>query len=458
MSQLSVLVTSSSASPTKTASLAANYQNRPSSSFGQKEEAQRIESVENKSEKSPEWTPTSEAKTMRTNPTPSGPAQSPFAYAFLLTGCDPEADKPWHLGFLYGIMVAVQVLRDGGSKADFIIMIRMTSPSGNATVTEQQRLPQEEWLRALNMRIMYIPSPDPTSSQQEDFGEAQMNKFHILHLTEYQRILYLDSDVLPLCNLDYIFHLSTEAGKFYLKPNFVMAWTEEPANGGFFMLEPKEGDYEQLQAIIAHQRDRDRHLPYPHFDLTRGWGHRIKGTPDKWWARRRQGRAWNFYAANADQGLLYHWVKYVKKNVFIAQIYRGEWWGTNEKGTLVLEKTAEQPLTNFSCLPKRFDKEKMRYAKHPAFKWMLLKHPPYGDHIHFYSVLKPWVRNESEAPIQDRRHAPSALSYWFHVLRKLNAKLSMGVDFENWKEHTMPMQKNSVNRVFSMTHMKARKL
>jgi alpha-N-acetylglucosamine transferase len=38
-----------------------------------------------------------------------------------------------------------------------------------------------------------------------------LDKFRILGMTEYRRVLFLDGDVVPLVNLDYLFELSDPA-------------------------------------------------------------------------------------------------------------------------------------------------------------------------------------------------------------------------------------------------------
>ena len=44
------------------------------------------------------------------------------------------------------------------------------------------------------------------------FTQAMLDKFQILDLTEYSRVIFLDSDVIPLCNMDYTFEFSEGGG------------------------------------------------------------------------------------------------------------------------------------------------------------------------------------------------------------------------------------------------------
>ena len=103
-----------------------------------------------------------------------------------------------------------------------------------------------------------------------------MEKFRILTLIEYSRVMYLDFDVFPTCNLDYLFELSdplpqssgskSELPSFRLKENVILAWQGEPSSGGLFILKPNLTDYDHIQRIIHEKETRSLDLPYPHWD------------------------------------------------------------------------------------------------------------------------------------------------------------------------------------------------
>ena len=101
-----------------------------------------------------------------------------------------------------------------------------------------------------------------------------LEKFRILKLIEYSRVMYLDYDVLPTCNLDYLFDLSdplpqplgSNSTSFRLKENVILAWQSEPSSGGFFILKPNLTDYDHIQRIIHERETRSLDLPYPHWD------------------------------------------------------------------------------------------------------------------------------------------------------------------------------------------------
>lgn len=216
---------------------------------------------------------------------PNHISRSKFAYTFVIGGCNPDQPSRYR-GYVYNILVSARMLRNLGSKADVVAFFQLSSKAANATTT----LPEDDVrpLEALGVRIRYIP-PSPT----ESFYEANMNKFHMLSMTEYERVLFMDGDVLPLTNLDYLFDLSMEG--VVLKRNLVVAAPQSPSNGGFFMLAPEPGDFERVKAIICERENKP-------FDPVQGYGHTIV-PPDKWETRKTTGTEFTFYGASADQGL-----------------------------------------------------------------------------------------------------------------------------------------------------------
>ena len=147
------------------------------------------------------------------------------------------------------------------------------------------------------------------------------------------------------------------------------------------------------------------------------------------------------YAAHTDQGLLYHWVKYVKKSVsIVTSMYELQNWGTDSNGTLLMENNmVGLPLYDYSCLPKNVSKSQLRFASHPAYGLNLKGHTPVGDAVHFYKRFKPWEGNVT-ANVERKEQAESAVQYWFHVLRELNELLRMGIDFDSWSDYAAPFR------------------
>ena len=211
-----------------------------------------------------------------------------FAYAYVISGCNEEAP---HRNYLYDISISTYLQREAGSTADVIVYVQMAYESKLDELVEQDR----NLLEAMNIYVKYIPK-----TAEESFYRTMLDKFLILGLVQYERVLFMDGDVLARGNLDYLFDLSVRG---ILKRNIVTAGKTEPANGGFFMLAPTNNATDRMMAIIRDKEARGKKLPYPHWDENVGWGHEFEEGD---FARFKNGRRvdkWNFYGAFADQGM-----------------------------------------------------------------------------------------------------------------------------------------------------------
>jgi hypothetical protein len=293
-----------------------------------------------------------------------------YAYAFLLGGASANYEGSDHRGGLYSVVVAAHTLRRQGSTADVVLMVQISSRS-NAT-----RLPKDEEsvLRKSNIRVVYIPKY--SSPQYEKFYALMMEKFRILTLDEYDRILYLDYDVMPRCNLDYMMELSFSRPDV-LKENVVLAHLAEPSSGGFFILKPNKTDYRLLQRIVVDVENATMNMDFPHWDTKIGWGHPIVGPQDYWISSEgKKGYEWNWYGCQADQGLLYYWTKYVKRSVSILVTSAVEQWTTDPNtGRLLQERIDKGTIHPYSCSPG----PKRRAA-------------PYRDFVHLTGKKKPCTK------------------------------------------------------------------
>jgi len=326
-----------------------------------------------------------------------------FAYVYLLAGCQ---DDNRYRGFLYNILVSTRrILHDfKDPQADVIVL----------TTCEQTDISLLERAGALVVPI----SADAFMS----FRQVQFLKFHVWRLVDYEKVLYLDGDILPLCSLDYLFHQETE--------NLVIAWTKEPANGGFFLVTPRAGAYEEIMNIMEEQKSKSlATLKPPHFDKIVGWGHRID--IDMWYSfqQKLSGHKWSFYAAWSDQGLLYHYTKYVRMNVTI--ILSGkklQRWG-DENGVSTLLREEFHVFDDSTCRTGRGEK----WFSHPAHGNSFAKAPPYSDFCHFYSVFKPWV-DLPDSIATSIHECTNVNELWFLLLQSASRHLDLRIPLTNKSE------------------------
>lgn len=251
-----------------------------------------------------------------------------------------------------------------------------------------------------------------------------MNKFCILTLTEYEKVFFLDADLVLVQNLDYLFTAP------FLRPNFYCATAGEPANAGFFILSPEPGDYEHALRIMARQKASTAHLTTEaKFDKVHGWGHVIE-PPDYWeTVRGKPFTEWSFYCAPSDQGFLYHWTKYVKKNVSIVVRNQLKNWDAYPNGTLgrldqVLHKPFE-PYTNQTL------KSQWCQKLRPNERWMCLA--PLRDYEHLAGTMKPWFQPLPAGALTENR-TKDALHYWFYLFHEMDQQYALGVRFDQWEE------------------------
>lgn len=227
-----------------------------------------------------------------------------WAYVFIAGGCSRENRQ--HSGFIANIAISAKTLHDHNSTADVVVIVQMSYDSKHDTLSDDET----KFLEASpNVKIKYLPRFG--SKVYENFYALMMEKFQVLGLVEYSRVLFLDSDAMPVASLDHIFDLSEplpENGPAVLEENFIIRWSAEPAAGGFFMLKPSAENYRRSQEIILETEKKALDLPWPHFDEVEGFGHKIV-PPDKWQGLKpgEEGTNWTWHGAFADQGFLYHW-------------------------------------------------------------------------------------------------------------------------------------------------------
>ena len=194
--------------------------------------------------------------------------QSPYSYAWILGAI--HEDKWAYKGFLWDVIISANLLRKQGSTADFWVFVRLSPES------KLDDLPPEDrrLLETVGIKIRVLDKPE-----KESFAQLVFDKFLTINMTDYKRVIFLDGDLIPLVNLDYIFHLSdpdhTETPTL-IKPNLITASLGEPCNTGIFMVQPSVEAFAKYNDAVIKQREHAKTLPYPYFDYKEGWGRNMK--------------------------------------------------------------------------------------------------------------------------------------------------------------------------------------
>jgi hypothetical protein len=278
------------------------------------------------------------------------------AFFTLLAGVNPYESRPlnhpWsYLGYLLQLVVMRYMMDIAGSTMDLVLLLRLDNRVAPNVLPESQ----QTFFKNTRIKVKFLPQ------QKQDSWESFMSeKFQLLRFYDhYRQILFLDADVMPLCNLDYYFDL-TKRGIF--GPNMIASGRREPCQGGFFLLSPEKGDWETIQQ-------------FHYINTTHGFGQPLEEPAQALDINYTQ---WDWYGAKDDQGLLYHWVRYVKKNVTVVNKSRVQQWGEkDDKRVQLVREISNFTVTcpNSSSIPRQFRRR---------------HNPVYRDHHHFTGQTKPW--------------------------------------------------------------------
>jgi hypothetical protein len=379
---------------------------------------------------------------------------SPYAYAFLLVGCDaehPESYRP----VLSSIYVAIHLLRQYGSTQDAIVYVMMmtttttsaaAAPTTNSTTKPTIATLSADELRVLaelNATVRQIPSVSKPT-----FHRLMLQKFRVLGLTQYKRVLFLDSDVMPLVNLDVFFELSDPAvtSRPVLKDNLIFLDYVSPANGGAFMLSPRPGDLEQVNDMIREaQLQRNKGIegkePWRQFQ------------PERWDAFDRSGTEYDFHAVSGDQGLLWSWVRHYKRQfsyVVKDGVIKNYGPAPDGKG-VVLETVLDEPFgpdhdpvwpVDVAVWGTRSDALQYHRAHRPKPGTVTKPHDQhmgaFGSLFHFLLATggKPWYRegckdrwDAARMPANDTgvHHAEKARRFWCQTYHQVSVRYSISI-------------------------------
>jgi len=380
---------------------------------------------------------------------PDNRQQSPYSYAWVLGAI--HEDKWAYKGFLWDIIISANLLRKQGSTADFWVFVRLSPESKlDDLPSEDRRL-----LEAVGVNIKVLDKPE-----KESFAQLVFDKFLTINMTDYKRVMFLDGDLIPLLNLDYIFHLSDPDHAdtpTLIKPNLITASLSEPCNTGMFMVEPSVESFAKYNDAVLKRRESAKTLPYPYFDYLEGWGRNFKNHNENWRSVKTKSNGWHFHASHSDQGLMLYWSKYLVQEVTIVISDIVENWKPGLDGDPVRESEVKglfapyqgKPLVHQWSCEKPYDERKGGETRND---WRCF--PPINSVAHFMGKTKPWkqkLRGGDFANLLDYSYRQrAAKNLWFLELQEINTKYQMGIDLENWDNTYPELMKNDTLGVQAM--------
>ena len=316
-----------------------------------------------------------------------------FAYVFFMGACD--AQHPWYRGILYNILVASYTLRSGGGggQFDIIVLVQMSYESKETKLPQQDEL----LLQQFNIQIKYMNKP----SHAINFYELIIQKLYVFTFTEYQRVIFLDGDIFPYCNIQYLVDLSTKRkannndedhhdfSSSLLQTNVLHAMYDDPVNAGIFVIQPEAGVWEELYELFLQSQKRRQNNANSENRIG-PWGSHadqlLKKSPYRLWnyyysevddtnaannnmggndalLSKDDGTKYNYYCSESDQGLLYYYLKFIKQDVSVIVGNTIEHYSpsspssttnthnTKGGGSVPTKRTTNNFLGHYSCLP-----------------------------------------------------------------------------------------------------------
>lgn len=376
-----------------------------------------------------------------------------WAYAFMLGGIPTINDpaKRQHAGYrglLYNIMVSISILRDSGSTADMILMVHFHESYAELPLEDAMAL------QKMNVIVKYLP---PTSTGNAHDGTNNglstipLEKFRILDFLEYSRVFYLEADIMPNCNLDYLLELSEpetstiatarsmegieQQPPLRLQENVILSIAESPSSSSFFILRPMRGRYHDFLNIFSEYPDK-----FAYFNQTTGWGHKMTGKDGDFWVTVKSLQSktpkplkkWGFPGNDNDDGLLYYYTRFLEKKVSIIardRVYTVT--GEGGVGDNTVTEIGNNPLNQYSCLTDEEEHTGGIGAQWYADKvsrglFSPFGMAPYRDFTQWeHHDFRPW--NYPQAP-HPSLPITSARRRWYSVLRQLDQTYELGLD------------------------------
>jgi hypothetical protein len=317
------------------------------------------------------------------------PHTSPYGHSenaifTLLAGINPYESPSvknyvCYLGYLIHLAAVRFLLDVSGSTMDFNILFRIHYGLPNNTLP----LTQLKFFSKLRMNIIFIPQKVDGS-----WKSFTMEKFHVLRFHEYKRIFFIDADVLPLCDMSHYFSMSDQ-GVF--APNVIFAFNHEPSNAGLFLVSPERDDWEIFNNISDYINPK------------MGFGIPLSEPAE---GMKCTYSDWSWQAVKEDQGMLYHWTRYVKKNVTMVNENRLKTW-VDVNGTVKLVREVRRFRKR--C-PISIDSRRASVVNHLALR----------DFNHFTGRNKPWklFNWSSEVANETELHKINLIPLWGYAVWK----------------------------------------
>ena len=137
--------------------------------------------------------------------------------------------------------------------------------------SDKQEVLSEEECRKYDIKVLYVDRiPDLPNQADTSYWKDTLFKLTVFSLTQFEKIIFLDSDMIVLKNLDHLFEAPSCSA---VAAGAVLHSDWKKPNSGLMVIRPSLEDYKSLIGCIskAYQRRKEQNLPFGDQDVLDEW-------------------------------------------------------------------------------------------------------------------------------------------------------------------------------------------
>lgn len=152
--------------------------------------------------------------------------------------------------YIYGIILLHETLKSTNAKYPLTVLVTSNVSKPILCLLDQLNLKYKIISPIYNVKILeFNQKINPALAKTWSYC---LSKFEIFNMTEYDKVLFLDADIMILKNLDHIFqypHMTSA-----LDGEYFNIWPDNPHfNSGILLIEPNKDEYQKLLTFATSE-------------------------------------------------------------------------------------------------------------------------------------------------------------------------------------------------------------